>query len=171
MFTKSKPWIPALLLTLLFSHSTLADSYIGLGVSRVDSKASSGGFDTGDANGITVYGGQRFGQMGFEIGYSDVGDIDVPGTSFVITGNIVKIQASFITDPAKEFQVFANLGIAIWDLSSSVGVSDNDTEFAWMVGMNYQFSNQWAFRADYEAYSDLSGLDMNLLTLSINTKF
>ena len=159
-----------LLLCALLPFSARSEPYAGLGISRVDTSTSSGN-DTGDANGITIYGGNYFNQIGFEVGYSDIGDIDVPQSSVVITGNILKIQASFFTNFSEDFRLLAKLGIAIPDIENNLGWSYNDTELAWAVGMNYQFSKRLGFRVEYEQYDDLDGLDLNLLSFSLNTNF
>ena len=160
----------SLLLYISLIFSVYSEPYAGFGLSRVDTSTSSGG-DTGDANGIVIYGGNRFNQIGFEVGYSDIGDIEVPQSSVVITGNILKIQASFFTGFSEYFQLLAKLGIAIPDIESNLGWSYNDTEPAWAVGMNYQFSERFGFRVEYEQYDDLDGLDLNMLSFSLNTDF
>lgn len=159
-----------LLLCALLPFSSQSEPYAGLGISRVDTSTSNGN-DTGDANGITIYGGNHFNQIGFEVGYSDIGDIEVPQSSVVIAGNILKIQASFFTNFSEDFRFLAKLGIAIPDIESNIGWSYNDTELAWALGINYQFSQRLAFRMEYEEYDDMDGLDLNLLTFSLNTSF
>lgn len=154
----------------LFTVSAYAEPYIGFGISRVDSSTTNGA-DTGDANGIMVYGGNRFDQVGFEISYSDLGDIDVPQSSVVISGNLLKTQASFFAAFSEEFNLLAKLGIAVPDIENDLGWSYNDIELAWAVGMNYKFSQRLAFRMEYEQYDDMDGLDLNLLTFSLNTNF
>ena len=170
MYKYIKDLLLALSLSALVTVSAHAEPYFGLGISRVDSSTTSNA-DTGDANGIMLYGGNRFDTIGFEISYSDLGDIDVPHTSLVISGNLLKIQASFNTTFSDTFNLFAKLGIAIPDIKSNFGWSYNDTELAWALGMNYQFSQRFAFRIEYEEYNDMDGLDLNLLTFSLNTNF
>lgn len=170
MKTFNRTVLMPLLLCALAPLSAHAEPYAGLGVSRVDTSTSSG-LDTGDANGITLYGGNRFDHYGFEIGYSDLGDIDVPQTPLVITGHILKLQASLFTNVSDDLLLLAKLGIAKPDIESNFGYSYSDTEFAWAVGMNYQFSERLGFRVEYEAYDDMDGLDLNLLSFSLNTTF
>ena len=160
----------AVLLLLLLPLSVFSEPYAGLGISRVDSSTSSG-LDTGDANGILIYAGNKFDQIGYEVSYSDIGEIDVPQSTTIFTGNILKIQASYFTDFSDNFQLFAKLGIAIPDIESNSGWSYNDTEPAWTIGFNHQFHETYNFRIEYEEFDDLNGLNINLLSFSINATF
>ena len=171
MNTFIKQFITAISFSFLVYSPVLSASYFGAGVSRVDASASSGGADAGDANGFTIYGGQRMGNLGFEVGYLDVGDIDVPGSSIVITGSLLKFYGTFSTNASDNIVLFANAGIAVTDLKNNAGGKHDDSEFALMLGFDYKFSKQLAFRVDYENYNDLGGIDLNLLTFSLNHQF
>lgn len=170
MYKQSKIVLLTLLLGVFVISSIHAEPYVGFGISRVDSSATNGS-DTGDANGIMIYAGNRFDESGFEVSYSDLGDIDVPQTSNVISGNLLKIQATFMTTFSEEFNLLGKLGVAVPDIETNTGWSYNDIELAWAVGMNYQFAQSLAFRVEYEQYDDMDGLNLNLLTFSLNTNF
>ncbi|MDH5413900.1 MAG: porin family protein [Flavobacteriaceae bacterium] len=162
-----------LIISLIFCSSAMANDvgYFGAGVARVDVSNTADGSDAGDANGLILYAGKRLGHIGFELNYFDVGDIDVPNSSVVISGRMTRILASLSTDPSKELVLFLNFGVAISDLKDSLGTTHTDTETTIMPGINYSISSNYSVRADYTQYEDLTGVDFDIISFSVNRSF
>lgn len=157
----------SLMVILLFgsmsSGAFAADNYIGGAYGTTD--ADAGGFDDSDT--IKVFGGQRFGSFGYEIGYHDFDRFDLTGspTGVHITGSAIEVAGMGYLPLSTRVDLFGKAGLAAWDLerNSNAGTiaADDGIDLTYGLGIQFKPVESMSLRLEYQVIQDASGSDLS----------
>lgn len=139
--------------------------YLGAGAGTSDVDVS--GFD--DDTGTKLSVGYRFNRnLGLEGGFTDLGEFDAAGSSVEIDGfQIVGVYS--LPAVGEKVSVFGKAGFYGWDGETASGLSDNGTDAAFGLGVQYG-AGDWAVRGEWERF-DIDGDDVDLISASIVYSF
>ena len=145
---------------------------MGVGQSKAKdacSDVSSYGVPCDDTDTATkLFGGYKFNQnFAVELGYTDLGkgSAGYPGLSLKWKANTWDILAVGILPINQQFSVLGKIGMANWSLdmdydlsmvalgSGSESASGSDITYA--LGVQYDFTNQFGVRAEWQTYSNV----------------
>lgn len=111
-----------------------------------------------EGTGFKIFGGYKFSpHLSVEGGYLDFGEISA---SFGSSSGTAEADAGFATvvgflPVAARFSLFGKVGVFFWDMSatgSAGSVSDDGTDALLGIGLNYDITDQFAVRAEFESY-------------------
>ena len=148
-----------------------AGFYLGLDVGKAEARKYCDNIVNCDSSDTTLRGevGYEFGNnIAAEIGYTSFGTLfnaDDNNVSAKQDASAWTISALGTLPLADRFGLFGRLGMARYDLSNSgtvqnVGVdSKNSTKPYLGAGLKYDLDNNWMLRAEYQVYTDISGVD------------
>ena len=150
-----------------------AQGYVGasFGQSDIDEEITTGLIDSGSVDGKDtgwkIFGGYMFNRnFGLEVAYVNLGEVSYSGTfgGFPVTGGKVEVSgfnvAALGSLPINEqLSVFGKLGLFMWEAEASdttggVPFSDkiDGTDLAFGVGVGYNFTRNFAVRAEWEMF-------------------
>ena len=108
--------------------------------------------------GFKIFGGYKFNPyFAVEGGYADFGEISASfgGSTVTAESDAVFAAAVGILPVGKRFSLFGKAGLFFWDITASgpAGTaSDDGTDALLGIGLNYDITEQWAVRAEFESY-------------------
>jgi OOP family OmpA-OmpF porin len=124
--------------------------------------------------GLKVFGGYKFNRnLAVEGGYVDFGEISASaGTSTVrVSSDALFAAAVGILPVSGQFSVFGKVGLFMWDLTGTgtgIGtISDDGTDVFIGLGLNFDITQQFAVRAEWESYDD----EMTMLSAGVQYNF
>ena len=150
--------------------------YAGVGIGQ--SKANDACSDVASA-GVTscddsdtaarIFGGYRINKnFAAEVGYADLGKAKASGVVLGLPASAEwkatawDFTAVGILPVNQQFSVFGKLGITAWSVDLNVNVSGlpgsesaSGNDMTYGVGLQYDFSNQFGLRAEWQQYSSL----------------
>lgn len=145
--------------------------YVGLDAGKAEARKYCDNIVNCDSSDTSLRGevGYQFGNsISAEIGYTSF------GTLFNANDNSVNakqdasawtISALGTLPLADRFGLFGRLGLARYDLNNSgtvqgVGVDSNNSTKPYLgAGVKYDLDSNWMLRAEYQVYTDISGVD------------
>jgi OOP family OmpA-OmpF porin len=151
-----------------------------IGMTSVDVCDGVGAFGVTDCDdqdiGFKIFGGFRLNEnFAAEVGYVDLGEVSLAGPAG--SGSIETDGFQFAgvgrLPINEQFDVFAKIGLYMWDLSASGpgGSADDDgTDIMFGFGGAWNFTEQLALRAEWERF-DLDGDNVDLLSLGLQFNF
>ncbi len=169
--------IIALLLSL--PVPALAQGYAGIGLGQTtadfpdcDISPNCDDKDTG----FKIFGGYRFNQnFALEGGYADFGKstFSIPGfASGTAEATTIFVQAVGMIPINPTVSLLGKAGLHLWDakengqiLGTPFSVSDDGTDLAFGLGVQFNFSRQFALRLEWENY-DMDTSDIQVLGVS-----
>jgi len=103
---------------------------------------------------LGIFGGYQFHKnFGAELGYTDLGETSAPG--FVDAEakgfELVGVLSFPITE---RFSLYGKLGFFRWDVDSGP-LSESGTDPTAALGVQWNFTKQLGFRAQYQVYKDI----------------
>ena len=145
--------------------------YLGLDAGKAEARKYCDNIVNCDSSDTTLRG-----EVGYEFGNNTAAEISYTsfGTLFNANDNNVSakqdasawtISAVGTLPLADRFGLYGRLGLARYDLSNSgtvqnVGVdSSNSTKPYLGAGLKYDLDSNWMLRAEYQVYTDISGVD------------
>lgn len=160
------------------AHAALPGFYVGgaVGQTTVEGNFSGFSFDETDTS-WKAYLGARFGLFGVEGGYVNLGDssdsnVDMEATGWSLFGTL-NAGAGPVT-------FFAKAGGIMWDAKatiSGVRIKDDNTDFAYGVGIAFNITPLTAIRAEWERFeidklADAANIDqVDMLSLGLDFTF
>jgi len=150
--------------------------YAGIGAGHSDQKDAcddiSGSCDETDL-GWKIFGGYQFNSnFSAEAGYVDLGETDA---DTVISGISISAEAEvtgfFLAGIAAwpindSFSIYGKLGAIYWDVDTkasgggiSVSEDESGTDFLFGIGAQYNFTNNFGVRAEWERFNDVGNSD------------
>jgi opacity protein-like surface antigen len=155
------------------AHAAESGFYIGLDAGRAEIRKACDDITNCDNADTSVRGelGYQFnGFLGGELGYTSF------GTIFDASDNLVSakqdanaLTASIIATipPTGPFGIFGRIGVARYDVNNSGTIqglpveSENSTKPYYGMGARFDLSSNFALRAEYQRYQDISGVNGN----------
>jgi OmpA-OmpF porin, OOP family len=137
-----------------------------------------GGFSCEDNDtGFKVFTGGRVRNFfGLELAYVDMGEIEVAGGTGEASG--VNLSAVGYLPLNERFSLFGKVGTTYgWTDTSTAtlgGVEEEDFGLSYGVGLNMEFAQQWAARAEWERHNfefAQDDRDIDLFTVGVSYKF
>jgi len=153
-----------LVLVLLFSSATFAQSYIGIKVSKTDYDIEVyPGESWDDPNGFGIYGGYNLNEnLAIELAYDDFGDSnDNFDPEWTISASAISAVAIAKAPLNNGFTLYGKLGVSRYDVELDVNgnpdpflgifgnVSDDGTELTYGAGVRYEASEEIGLRLEY----------------------
>jgi len=147
------------------SLPAMAGPYFGAAFGEADVDIS--GYDT--SNTYKIFGGSRFGALGIEGAYIDMGDFDLTGSSAHVSVDGFEVSGLGYYDVGA-VTLFGKAGFFVWDAqASATGLSigsDDGTDFTYGVGALYKFATTpLSVRAEYQIFQDVSGADIDMWSI------
>lgn len=118
-------------------------------------------------SGLKLYGGVNLSQnLGIEFAYVDLGEFangifEQDGLSFQVVGYLPLTQT---------FDFFGKIGFFAWEVRA-FGLSDSGTDLTYGFGGQVNINEQLAIRGEWETFKDISGGDVDLLSIGLNIRF
>lgn len=166
MFKDSKRFAVLGLLILTLSaapvHAVEQGGYIGIAFGDADDDILS---ETD--SGIKIYGGFNLSEnLGLEMAYVDLGEyanntLEQDGVAFSIVGYLP------VTD---SFDFFGKFGMFAWEVRRYPWI-DTGNDLTYGFGGEVRLSEQAAIRAEWEIFKDVSGGDVELISLGVSIRF
>lgn len=126
--------------------------------------------------GFKLFGGYKFNPyVAVEGGYVNFGEISAtfaPVTVTVETDALFVAAVGFLPVGSK-FSLLGKVGAFFWDITASGGgasVSDDGTDLLLGIGVNYDITEQWAVRGEFESY-DAGGDDVTFISGGVQFTF
>lgn len=162
--------------TLAFSPLSQAQMsgqwYAGVGVGQSKGKDLCGYFpgvpcdDTDTAT--KIFGGYKINQnFAVELAYADLGKatLGIPGVSAEWKGTTWDILAVGIIPINPQFSFLGKIGVANWNVDANYDLSlvsmgtgsesANGSDITYALGVQYDFTNQFGVRAEWQTYSNV----------------
>lgn len=145
-----------------------------VGQSSIDNEVYGIGFDeaTSFSLGIGYFFNNYF---GLECSYIDLGDAEDDVVGLIeVSADALMLMAVGKYDMSDMFSVYAKVGMAAWDGKVSApgygSESEDGTDLTWAAGMMINFTEQFSFFGQYQAF-DLDDLDIDNISLGIQYHF
>ena len=152
--------------------------YVGAGLGRAEAKdfcsdATALGFTGCDEKDRTwkLSAGYRFHRhVAVEAGYVDMGKVTARLGGFQFNADVkaFELLAVPIYPFGNGFSIYGKLGLARWDVDASgtggFTASERGTDFTYGLGAQYDFTPNFAVRAEWQRYTDV---DMNTLGVAL----
>ncbi len=124
-----------------------------------------------DDSGTKLLGGYQFNEyFGVEGAFVDLGDFDIPLSTDTLSQEGVTIQAVGRYPLGDGFSVFGKAGFFRWDVETSTA-DDDGTDNTFGFGGEYRLNDNWALRAEWERFSDVSGGDVDMISFGATYSF
>ena len=124
-----------------------------------------------DDSGTKLLGGYQFNEyLGVEGAFVDLGDFDIPLSTDTLSQEGVTIQAVGRYPLGDHFSVFGKAGFFRWDVETSTA-DDDGTDNTFGFGGEYRLNDNWALRAEWERFSDVSGGDIDMISFGATYSF
>lgn len=152
----------ALLLSFNSAQAAQPGPYIGMGIGSAHDDI----LDEEDT-GFKIYGGVTLTEnIGLELAYVDLGTyangaLTQDGISYEIVGYLP------LSD---NIDIFGKAGLFNWEVANNF-TSHTGTDPTFGVGLQAQIQHHVSLRAEYEAFLDVDGGDVDLYSASINLHF
>lgn len=136
--------------------------YIGMGFGESDDEI----LNETDS-GWKIFGGHNFDRnLGFELAFVDFGEfsggaLEQDGLAFQLVGYLPVTPS---------FDLFGKVGIFDWEVRA-FGLVDTGVDPTYGVGGEVRIGPRAALRAEWEAFSDVSGGDVDLLSIGLSLRF
>jgi opacity protein-like surface antigen len=118
--------------------------------------------------------------LGLDVDYMDLGNA-AAGTFRGIAHANAKAFAAYVVGyapiPVPNIDLYAKGGLARWQFDGNYtspglfAVSDNGTDFAWGVGGQVHFLENFAVRIEYEHFNVREANDVQIYTLGVSYRF
>jgi len=147
----------------LSSVSMAADNYVGGGFGTTDPDV--GSFDDSDT--LRIFGGQRFGNLGYEVGYQSYDKFKLPGSlvNERVEGSSLDGTVVGYLPLGKQFDLFGKVGLAFWDLENKddtgATFSDDGIDLTYGIGAQFKPMDNLSLRVEYTIINDASGADLS----------
>lgn len=147
----------------LSSLTMAADNYVGGGFGTTDPDV--GGFDDSDT--LRIFGGQRFGNFGYEIGYQSFDKFELPGSPVAERVEGSSLDGTVVGYLAlnKMFDLYGKVGLALWDLenkdNTGASFSDDGVDLTYGVGAQFKPIDNLSLRVEYTIINDAGGADLS----------
>lgn len=120
-----------------------------------------------DDSGTKLLGGYQFNEhFGVEGAFVDLGDFDIPNSTLTLSQDGVTIQAVGRYSLGDRFSVFGKAGFFRWDVETATA-DDDGTDGTFGFGGEYRLNDNWALRAEWERFSDVSGGDVDMISFGV----
>lgn len=154
------------------AQKLLTKWYIGGSAGKSDVEVSS--FD--DDFGLKFFGGYNFNNyVSVEAAAINLGEFDRKNSIDVV--DVFGVEASVVGRiPIGRFAIFGKAGIFVWDADASVGnvvfASDDGADPTYGFGFEYNFKHsRWSLRGEWQKFEDVSGSDLELLSVGARYSF
>jgi len=125
--------------------------------------------ETGDA--LKLFAGYRFRpNLAVEAAFVDLGKFDVLIFPDALEQDGLAIGLVSILPIGDKGAFFGKAGFFNWEVGA-FGVTDDGTDETFGIGGEYRFGNNWAVRAEWERFNNVSGGDIDLISASILYSF
>ncbi len=148
----------------------MSSAYIGASIGQSDLGDACGGLSSCDDKDTAwkVFGGYQINRtFGVELGYTNLGEVSVPGAGAEVTAwELLGIAAI----PLGPVSVYGKLGFARGEVKGTgalAGVSDTSTDLTYGIGVQYDFTKQIGIRGEWQRYD----FDDKVDVLSIGVVF
>jgi OOP family OmpA-OmpF porin len=145
------------------STAMAADNYIGGAFGSTDPDVD--GYDSSDT--LKIFGGQRFGNIGYEVGYHDFDRFDRSGSPSGEhnTGSALEASVVGYLPLNNKFDLFGKVGMAAWslDVNDNTGTifTDDGIDLTYGVGAQFKPMDNLSLRVEYQIMNDVSGADLS----------
>ncbi len=165
--TKMKKTL-VLSLLLVLNNGVLADSYFGL--SRGNSKFDFDGYDA--ASSYKIYAGARNKNMGLEWAYINLGDFKVSGAPFIkVEGSVIEFSAIGFVPMSEKIELFGKFGFSTWAVTGVILgtdiTSETGTTVSYGAGLQMNLVDNFALRAEYQNFNDVSSATVTSILFGI----
>ncbi len=158
--------LTAITLYLIPVESVSAGWYVGGAIGNADDDELDD-----DDSGAKLLGGYQFNEyFGVEGAFVDLGDFDIPLSTDTLSQEGVTIQAVGRYPLGDHFSVFGKAGFFRWDVETSTA-DDDGTDNTFGFGGEYRLNDNWALRAEWERFSDVSGGDIDMISFGATYSF
>ena len=141
-------------------HAAPPGGYVGFSLGSADDDV----LDESDT-GYKIFGGYTFNSnFGLEIAYVDLGSyldgyLDQYGVAFDVVGYL---------PVGNNFNILGKLGMFAWSVDvDAIYASETGTDLTYGLGVQYDFNNRLSIRGEWEAFDDVLGGDVSLLSAGI----
>ncbi len=125
--------------------------------------------ETGDA--LKLFAGYRFHpNLAVEAAFVDLGEFDVLIFPDALEQDGLAIELVGVLPIGDKGAFFGKAGFFNWEVGA-FGVTDDGTDETFGIGGEYRFGNNWAVRAEWERFNDVSGGDIDLISASVLYSF
>jgi len=157
----------------LSSVAVAADNYIGLGYGSTDVDVS--GWDNSDT--LKIYGGQRFGFIGYEVGYHNFDRFNLSGSPIDERNEGSAWEASAVgyLKLSESFDFFGKAGLAAWELEGKDNFgtifTDDGVDLTYGVGAQFRPTQNLSLRLEYQVFNDVGGADLSSAMFGVGFHF
>jgi OOP family OmpA-OmpF porin len=127
--------------------------------------------------GLKVFGGYKFNpNFAVEGGWADFGEISASVGTATVTAesDALFISALGAIPLGKRASIFGKIGLFFWDATIAgtgiAPISDDGSDIMFGAGFGFDFTSQFAMRAEWEVY-DLDGDDISMLSVGVQFTF
>jgi OOP family OmpA-OmpF porin len=132
--------------------------------------------------GFKIFGGYQLNKnFAFELSYLDLGEAEASGGGLTVTGTASGFSLGALGIlPIDNFSLFGRVGISFLDAEFKASgtindsVSDSSNELTYGLGAAYNFTKNFAVRAEWERYTtkvEDEKTDIDLLTIGVTYRF
>ncbi|WP_261815322.1 outer membrane beta-barrel protein [Vibrio gallicus] len=107
--------------------------------------------------------------LAFELGYHNLGEIDLKDVSGSYDAQALTFTAKASYEVAEKVSIFGKMGTQAYEWNAN-GDNVREDEKNWSphlgAGLEYQFANNWSGTFEYTWYDDIGGPDVNYFGIS-----
>lgn len=138
-----------------------------------------GGFGSSDdavldetASALKLFGGYQFNKnLAAEAAFVDLGEFDALGLPNALEQYGLAFQVVGLVPIGQRGAFFGKAGLFLWDVDFLGTTVDDGTSAAFGVGGEFDFSERWGARIEWERFNDISGGDVDLISGSVVYRF
>ena len=166
--------VTALTAMLSCSYGVSAAPYVGFSIGQAtiddacdDINIPGVSCDDSDTS-FKIYGGSKVNKnFGFEIAYVDMGQAELTDgvTTIKYEATGFNFSALGIIPVSNNVDIFGKAGLMLWDAEASISApfnvseDDNGTDITFGVGINFNASEKFAIRAEFEKFNNVGDED------------
>jgi opacity protein-like surface antigen len=141
--------------------------YVGAGIG--DFGVEVDGFSDSDTA-FKVFGGYKFAKyFAADLEYLDGGTVEDGGLEIDVSG--FNLSGVGILPVGEKFNLFAKLGMILWDAETNGFGDDSGEDFSWGIGAGYSFTDQFGMQLEYQGFEIEDTDTVDLISVSASWTF